>query len=98
MTTGTLLTLTCLPVLVAGIALGASAQNQAPPIEQPVAAKDKVVVESAFAKADANGDGKLSRDEAARLPGIGARFDEFDKNKDGVLTLDEFAGMFVTTN
>ena len=39
---------------------------------------------------DTNGDGKLSRAEAAHLPAIEARFDELDTNHDGFLSVDEF--------
>jgi Ca2+-binding EF-hand superfamily protein len=95
MTFRPLFALAALPVVVAGIALSAWAQSQPPTIEQPVAAKDKALVESAFTKADANGDGKLSRDEVAKLPAIGAKFDALDKDKDGVLSLEEFAAGFI---
>jgi Ca2+-binding EF-hand superfamily protein len=85
-----------LPMVVAGIALGAYAQGQpAPTIEQPVAARDKALVESAFTKVDANSDGKLTRSEAARLPTIAAKFDALDKDKDGMLSLEEFATGFI---
>jgi hypothetical protein len=46
--------------------------------------------EAAFKRADANGDGKLSKEEAARLPAIAAKFDELDKDKDGALSMSEF--------
>lgn len=39
--------------------------------------------------ADTNGDGKVSREEAASHPGLAARFDELDANKDGFLTFEE---------
>jgi Ca2+-binding EF-hand superfamily protein len=89
---------TSLPVLLAGAVLTAYAQTRSPALEQPVAAKDKVVIEAAFSKADANNDGKLSKDEAAKLPAVAAKFDELDKNKDGVLSLEEFAGVYTMTN
>lgn len=97
MSTRSLLAASLAPVLLAGAALTAYAQSKAP-AEQPMAAKDKAVVESAYTKADANADGKLSREEAARLPAIGVKFDDLDKNKDGALTLDEFSSGFATTN
>ena len=50
-----------------------------------------MAAEAAFTKADANGDGKVSKDEAAKLPAIAAKFDMLDKDKDGSLTLAEFA-------
>ena len=46
--------------------------------------------EAAFKAADTNKDGVLSRDEAAKLPTLAPRFDELDKNKDGVPSFEEF--------
>ena len=90
--------LASLPALLAGVVLAAHAQTKSPSAELPPAAKDKAVVESAFTRADLNGDGKVSVEEAARLPAIGAKFDDLDKNKDGSLSLEEFAGGFVTAS
>ena len=58
----------------------------------PVAAQTvaPTPAEAAFKRADANSDGKLSKDEAARLPAIAAKFDELDRDKDGFLTMAEF--------
>jgi Ca2+-binding EF-hand superfamily protein len=39
--------------------------------------------------ADKNGDGMLSREEAASLPRISKHFDEIDANHDGFITFDE---------
>ena len=39
--------------------------------------------------ADTNGDGMLSRDEAAALPRIREHFDEIDANKDGFVSFEE---------
>ena len=76
---------------LASCALAAPALTQAqaaPPMAQQQAG-DKAAAD-AFKRADTNQDGKLSRDEAARLPAIAARFDELDKDKDGSLSMDEF--------
>ena len=73
--------------VIAGFALAAAGQSTT---AEPMA-KDKVAIEAAFAKADANADGKLSKEEAAALPVISAKFAELDKNKDGFLSLAEFA-------
>ena len=70
---------------LAGLALTVGAQTKEP------MAKDKVAIEAAFTKADANADGKLSKEEAATVPTVAAKFAELDKNKDGFLTLAEFA-------
>ncbi len=40
-------------------------------------------------KLDANGDGVIDRNEAAKSERFAARFDQMDKNKDGKLTADE---------
>lgn len=92
MSTRSMLVLSTLPLVLAGAMLSAHAQTQPSTTAQPIAAKDKQVLESAFTKADANTDGKLSKDEAAKLPAISTKFDALDKNKDGQLTLDEFSG------
>jgi Ca2+-binding EF-hand superfamily protein len=42
-----------------------------------------------FKQADTNGDGMLSRQEAASMPRIAKHFDEIDANKDGQITADE---------
>lgn len=54
-------------------------------------AKDKAGMEVAFSRADVNGDGKISKDEAARMPAISAKFEELDGNKDGGLSMEEFS-------
>lgn len=87
MTTASLLALAALPVVAAGIALSAFAQHD----DEPAAAVDKMAVEATFAKADRNGDGQLSADEAALLPLLSAGFQSLDKNDDSRLDLQEFA-------
>ncbi len=53
-------------------------------------ARERVALEAAFARADLNGDGRLSREEAVHLPAIEARFDEIDTDHDGYLSFEEF--------
>jgi Ca2+-binding EF-hand superfamily protein len=79
--------------VLAGCALSAIAQT-AP----PATTKDKVAVEAAFARHDANGDGKLSKEELAGLPAIVAKFAELDKNKDGFLSMAEFAAGYTAAS
>lgn len=49
---------------------------------------------AAFKRADADGDGKLSKAEAASFPAIGERFAALDKDGDGFLSATEFAAAF----
>ncbi|MBC7957028.1 MAG: hypothetical protein H7Y33_14300 [Cytophagales bacterium] len=72
-------------VALSSVAWGVSAQTT-----MDSSAKDKTAVEAAFTRADTNGDSKLSKEEASRLPAISAKFVEIDKNKDGSLSLAEF--------
>ncbi len=57
-----------------------------------------MAAEAAFTKADANGDGKVTKDEAAKLPPIATKFDALDKDKDGALTLAEFAAGYAAAS
>ena len=98
MSNRSLLALILAPVVLASAALTAFAQTKAPSNEQPVAAKDKAMIEAAFTRADGNNDGKLSKEEAAKLPAIASRFDELDKNKDGILSPEEFAAGFAVAH
>lgn len=46
--------------------------------------------EQRFRRADANGDGRLTREEAQKgMPGLARHFDQVDANKDGVVTMEE---------
>lgn len=46
-------------------------------------------VRDRFAKADTNGDGALTRDEAKAMPRVASHFDEIDADHDGKVTLAE---------
>ena len=46
--------------------------------------------DAAFARADANRDGKLSRQEAVRFPAVEQRFEQIDTNKDQFVSREEF--------
>lgn len=78
-------------ITLASFALGTPllGQAQAPAPATQQAAGDKAASE-AFKRADANKDGKLSKEEASGTPAIASRFDELDKDRDGSLSLGEF--------
>lgn len=84
-------TLTACFASAAVLAGTAWAQTQAAAGAKPA---DKSAVEAAFKRADANGDGKLSKEESARLPEVQANFDTLDKDKDGSLSMAEFMAAF----
>ena len=81
-----------LAALLGAAAFAASAQTKAP--AEPTSAKANVAVEAAFADVDANKDGKLSKEEAAKLPAIANKFEQLDKNKDGFLSVEEFGAVY----
>jgi EF hand len=62
--------------------------------QQPGGQAPATTPEIAFMRADANGDGKLSKAEAARIPSVGAKFDSLDKDKDGALSMGEYMTAF----
>lgn len=91
-----------LAALVLGVA---HAQYQAPAPATPVpestspAADSSAIVQTAFKRADLNGDGRLSSDELSQFPALSSRFTDLDKDKDGFVSSSEFsAGVTVKTN
>lgn len=76
---------------LAAFALAAAAQTPKPAVSAEAVA-------AAFKRADTNQDGKLSKEEAARLPAIAEKFDQLDTNHDGFLSLEEFAVGFAAAN
>ncbi len=88
-------------VLVAALALGAlgavtaSHAQTTPPAASPApasagktSAKD---LDAAFARADANKDGKLDKKEAEVMPAIFERFGQLDTDSDGAISREEFS-------
>lgn len=81
---------------LSALALAAGAQTAAAPATQAADAQqgsvqsDAAIVKAAFKRADANSDGKLSREEAAALPAVAEKFTQLDKNTDGFIDASEF--------
>ena len=73
------------------IAIIAFASTAPLPVAAALSAVDREAIEAAFARADTNGDAKLTRDESQRFPEIAARFDALDRDRDGFLSLIEFS-------
>lgn len=70
------------------------AQSSAPPVVAgPAAAPQSAAAKempAAFVKADANKDGKLSKQEAKVVPGLAAKFDDVDTDQDKMVSSTEF--------
>ncbi|HEX6705270.1 MAG TPA: EF-hand domain-containing protein [Albitalea sp.] len=81
-------------ILLTGVALVAAAQSYKQPDKQPApvadASTDAAALQAAFDNADINRDGRLTRQEAARIPAVHSRFDQLDKDRNGYLTPEEF--------
>lgn len=90
-------------MIIAAWALGSAGAVQAqtpatpprtnPPMTAPAGAMDPPPASkanAAFSRADVNHDGKLTRDEAAAIPGLAQRFDEIDAGHKGYITRDEY--------
>jgi Ca2+-binding EF-hand superfamily protein len=52
-------------------------------------AQMKEKFDAAFKSADKNGDGSLSKEEAAAMPMVSQHFDQLDTNKDGLVSQEE---------
>ena len=78
-------------VSLSALAFVATAQAADASKDAPAAsAKDSAAIQAAFKRADANSDGKLSREEAASLPAVAEKFTQLDKDSDGFISADEF--------
>ncbi|MCW5661222.1 MAG: EF-hand domain-containing protein [Burkholderiaceae bacterium] len=71
----------------------AAAQKAAPQDKAPPQDKSPHAL---FARIDTNSDGKVSKREITRMPGIATRWQELDKDKDGSLSREEFVAGFRT--
>ena len=85
----TLRSATLIATLAAALPLTALAQTGQPPA-QPGQKSEASTPEVAFMRADADGDGKLSKAEAARIPAVSSKFGALDKDKDGMLSMGEY--------
>lgn len=72
------------------IAVSAAGAIQAADTDASRGGQFKAQLAARFAKADVNGDGHLTRDEAQQgMPRVFAHFDEIDASKNGYLTLED---------
>jgi len=80
-------------LLLALLTLGTAAavRAQTPGAAIPANRATPQDLEAAFKRADANQDGKLSRQEAERFPAVAQRFEQIDSNRDTFISLDEFS-------
>jgi hypothetical protein len=73
-------------------ALAPSAATGGQPI--PATRWTPTQIRQSFDRADANGDGQLTRAEAQRLTILPHGFEDMDQNKDGVVTRAEYEASF----
>lgn len=78
-------------LLIAGWTLGAASAALAQNMPARPAAPSDAEISAIFKQTDKNGDGKLSREEAAALPSVAANFEKVDANADGSLSAEEFS-------
>ncbi len=61
----------------------------APGDDQSALLRQRLLMQS-FEHADVNGDGRLTQAEAAALPGLAQRYGQVDRDKDGLISREEF--------
>ncbi len=76
--------------IVTGVAASAACWMAAAQQATPPTGAEETPFRSAFTRADTDSDGKLSKREAAQLPTVAAKFEELDRDRDGLLSLEEF--------
>ncbi len=68
----------------------APSQPAPAPAAPAAASPDNARYIEAFARADKNADGKLSKEESENLPAIAQRFEQIDADKDGSISQAEY--------
>jgi len=85
---------TCSVALITAFVIGtapfARAQGSAPAAPSTQGNSGDAGSAAAFARADKNKDGKLSREEAQALQAVAQRFDQIDADGDGAISRAEF--------
>ena len=78
---------TCLTVGGTSAVLAQNAQPQPP---APATAMQAITPSEVFMRSDLDRNGLLSRQEAENLPSVAQQFDEWDRDHNGQLSMEEF--------
>jgi hypothetical protein len=78
----------CAALAVTGLPGVAAAQQKSTPQDTSP--------QALFVRIDTNSDGKVSKEEATRMPSVATRWEALDKNNDGSLSREEFIAGFRT--
>lgn len=81
---------TCLTVGGTCAAWAQSTQAAPAAPSNPAATMQPITPSEAFMRSDLNRDGILSRQEAENLPSVAEKFDEWDRDGNGQLSMEEF--------
>jgi len=84
-------------VTATGFAMAGAALAQTPATTPSGQSDVAAAAQSAFKRLDANKDGKLSKEEVTRNPSVAAKFEAWDQDRDGALSLDEFSAGYGAT-
>ncbi|MDO9251883.1 EF-hand domain-containing protein [Hydrogenophaga sp.] len=77
-------------LLFAALTMGSTSALMAQSSTMPAAASSDQQISAAFANADKDANGSLSREEARSLPAVAESFAQIDANGDGAISLAEF--------
>jgi hypothetical protein len=82
-------------LLAAAVALAVALLPEVAAAQQKSTPQD-TSPQALFARIDINSDGRVSKEEATRMPSVATRWEALDKNNDGWLSREEFIAGFRT--